>query len=194
MAQRPLNPTAAALLGLLANADLSGYDLHQAARQVIGDFWNLTRSQVYRELDALSERGLAGQEGPRARRPFHLTNTGRAQFARWVATPPALESIRFPLLLSLTFGQWLGTRTALAFAEQHRPEHQARLEGYLAILADLKDAPGEQAAYGRARLGFGVAYEQAVLAWMDQLPDLLRGARPDPDPDLLPPHRSRPAD
>ena len=54
-----LNATAAALLGLLHGKDASGYELWSAAREFIGDFWTVTRSQVYRELTALSGRGPA---------------------------------------------------------------------------------------------------------------------------------------
>lgn len=179
---RSLNSTAAALLGLLADGEMSGYDLHQTARERIGDFWHFTRSQVYRELDGLAAAGLveAGSQGPRARRPFHLTADGRSAFAAWIATPPPTESIRFPLLLSLTFGSWVGSDRVIDFANAHREEHRSRLAAYQQMLGDLENAPGEEAAYGRASLAFGQHYERAVLAWMDDLPELLAGARHTP--------------
>jgi DNA-binding PadR family transcriptional regulator len=141
-----LNPTAAALLGLLHGDDASGYELWNAAREFIGDFWTVTRSQVYRELAALDSRGLivAQAVGARSRRAYRITQEGRAAFAEWLAQPPGPEQIRYPLLLTLR---------------------------------ELATSGGLD-RYQRATLGFGLHYEQAVLAWMDELPALLTQAVP----------------
>src|SRR3982751_2431193 len=62
-----VNATAAALLGLLEGGPATGYALVGAAQEFFGDFWTITRSQVYRELAAMAERGLvtAGDTRPR---------------------------------------------------------------------------------------------------------------------------------
>jgi DNA-binding PadR family transcriptional regulator len=165
-----LNSTAAALLGLLHGQDASGYELWNAAREFIGDFWTVTRSQVYRELAALDERGLieAQPVGPRSRRTYRLTGEGRAAFAAWLAQPPGPEQIRYPLLLTLAFGSFLDVGTLLGYIDAHRPMHEQRLTAY----QELAAADGLD-RYQRATLGFGLHYEQAVLAWMDELPALL---------------------
>jgi len=86
-----LNPTAASLLGFLNNGPASGYELLGIAEHLIGDFWTLTRSQVYRELATLADRGLvtAGPVGARSRIPYELTEAGRQAFAAWLAQPQA---------------------------------------------------------------------------------------------------------
>lgn len=165
-----LNPTAASLLGFLHAGEASGYELVGIAQAFIGDFWSLTRSQVYRELATLAERGLvtAGATGMRARRPYRLTDAGRAAFAAWLAQPPEAEQIRYPLLLTLAFGAHLDTERLLEYVATHRVEHDRRLNDYLAATeADGLDP------YHRATLRFGIHYERAVLAWMDELPGLL---------------------
>src|SRR6266699_2831959 len=82
MPERPLNATAASLLGFLHQGPLTGWDLVQTAEREIGDFWSLTRSQVYRELAAMAEAGRveAGERGPRDRRPYGLTEAGGPAF------------------------------------------------------------------------------------------------------------------
>jgi DNA-binding PadR family transcriptional regulator len=84
---------------------MSGWDLCATAEAVIGDFWSLTRSQVYRELAALAKAGLviAGEAGSRERRPYRLTPAGRSAFRRWLVTEPGPEQIRDPLLLTMSF-------------------------------------------------------------------------------------------
>jgi DNA-binding PadR family transcriptional regulator len=173
-----LNPTAAAILGFLDAGDLSGYDLAQAAAEIIGDFWHVTRSQVYRELAQLTARGLVepGERAARARQPYRLTEAGREEFAKWITTPPPPEQVRYPLLLTIAFGAWLGPDRLLEMAAVHRPEHEHRLATYRAYLAD-----GGLDPYQQATVTFGVGYEEAVLAWLDQLPAILAGAPTRPD-------------
>ncbi len=84
-----VNSTAAALLGLLHDGPLSGWDLWSTAQLVIGDFWTVTRSQVYRELAAMAQAGLvvSGETGPRDRKPYALTDAGREATATARVTP-----------------------------------------------------------------------------------------------------------
>jgi DNA-binding PadR family transcriptional regulator len=167
-----LNPTAASLLGFLHGGEASGFELVEIAEALIGDFWSLTRSQIYRELAAMAERGLiqAGPTGPRSRRPYRLTDAGREAFAAWLAQSPGPEQIRFPLLLTLAFGASTDREKLLEFVAEHRVEHERRLAAYLATAtADGLDP------YQRATLAFGVRYEEAVLAWMDEIPVILAG-------------------
>ena len=64
----PVNATAAALLGLLHGGPMTGGQLVAAAGERFGLFFSVTRSQVYRELPALTEEallrlGLVAREG-----------------------------------------------------------------------------------------------------------------------------------
>ncbi|MFF7329541.1 helix-turn-helix transcriptional regulator [Streptomyces sp. NPDC008150] len=179
MTRSPINPTAASLLGFLHAGEASGYELLGCAEAFIGDFWSLTRSQVYRELTALEQRGLvvAGDTGARSRRPYALTDAGREAFASWVAQPPDTEQIRYPLLLTLAFGAHLDTGRLLEHVERHRLTHEERLAGYLGL-----ESRGGLDAYQRATLRFGIHYERAALAWMDELPAILTGTTEAADP------------
>lgn len=165
-----LNPTAASLLGFLHAGEASGYELVNTAQQLIGDFWTLTRSQVYRELAVLAQRGLveAGPPGPRSRQPYRLTDAGRAAFSAWLAEPPGAEQIRYPLLLTLAFGSALDRDRLNGFLADHRTAHEKRLADYRE-----KQAHGVPDRFTEATLAFGIRYEEGVLAWMDELPAIL---------------------
>lgn len=176
MADR-LNATAGALLGLLRDGPRSGYDLVAAAEEVIGGFWTITRSQVYRELADLADRGLLerGAPGPRDRQPFRLTAAGRAAFRTWVNTSPEPENLRVPLLLRLTFADAIDPGRLRSMLSEHHAVHQRRLEVYRSVDRQLAAAgsPAEQ----RVTLAFGIGYETAVLRWFDQLPDSMKPSR-----------------
>jgi DNA-binding PadR family transcriptional regulator len=171
MTARPLNATAASLLGFLHECPLTGYELVAVAQQRIGDFWSLTQSQVYRELRTMADAGLveAGERGSRDRRPYSLTDAGRAAFADWVCREPGMETVRFPLLLTLSFGRHIPAERLAGFLEHHRATHAARLASYEAIRATVPAHALEVDRYALATLDFGIAYERAVVAWLDQL-------------------------
>lgn len=153
---------------------MAGYDLVVTAQRRIGDFWSLTQSQVYRELSAMADAGLvsAGERGRRERRPYALTDAGRAAFADWVNREPAQESIRFPLLLTLLFASHVDPARLAGFLARHRAAHADRLAGYEAQRTSLPPGAAEVDPFAVATLDFGIAYERAVLAWFDELQPL----------------------
>ncbi|MCW4351795.1 PadR family transcriptional regulator [Hoyosella sp. YIM 151337] len=169
---RRINSTAAALLGFLHQGAMSGWDLAALAAERIGDFWTVTRSQVYRELAAMAEAGLVqrGEAGARERVPYSLTDAGRVAFRDWISREPGSDTIRVPMLLTLTFGDFLDRAEIDAMLARHRAEHEDRLRNYL-----LHPGGAEMTPFGRATLEFGIAYEKAVLEWFAKVPAILDG-------------------
>lgn len=166
--RRPLNSTAASLLGFLHEGPMSGWDLATAAQQRIGDFWTITQSQVYRELTTMDAAGLVtkGEKGARDRIPYRITETGREAFAEWITRDPGAETIRVPLLLTLSFGQHLEPAHRDRIIAANKNIHQDRLDRY------LDSDPGALSPHQRATWEFGIAYERAVLDWFDRLPSI----------------------
>ncbi|MDG4802835.1 helix-turn-helix transcriptional regulator [Micromonospora sp. WMMD980] len=160
---------------------MTGWDLLEHAQQRIGAFWSLTQSQVYRELAAMASAGLvrAGERGPRDRQPYEITDAGREAFAAWAVKPPADETIRFPLLLTVLFGRHLPPPRLAGHLATQRAAHAARLDEYEQVAAALPDGADDIEPYAVATLRFGLAYERAVLEWFDTLPAALRPAPPD---------------
>lgn len=179
MAARPLNATAASLLGFLHEGPKTGWDLVATAQDRIGKFWSVTTSQVYRELAAMEAAGLieAGEKGPRDRKPYTLTDGGRRAFADWIAREPGPENIRFPLLLSVTFGGHLPPDRLAEMLATHRAAHERQLAEYEQVAALDGGDP-----YFAATLDFGVFYERAVLDWFDHVGDRLTGPDPQDGP------------
>jgi DNA-binding PadR family transcriptional regulator len=164
-----LNSTAASLLGFLESyGPMSGYDIVGMVEGSIGYFWNVTRSQVYRELNRLAEAELVemGESGARARRPYTITGAGRRAFLNWLALPPGPDIIRLPFLLRYFFGQHLDPQTLRAFVDLHRPQHEQRLHYFQSLIPQLVDEQPFMAHVAE----LGVAYEETMLAWFDTIP------------------------
>ena len=167
---RPINATAASLLGFLHDGPASGWDLLRTARMSIGRFWSITSSQVYRELAAMEADGLivGAVAGPRERRAFRLTPAGRRRFAAWLGEPPGDEQVRIPLLLMVSFGRHVPPERLTAIVAEHRDRHVARCDEYRQTLRVVDDP------FLRATLEFGARYEQAAVDWCDAVGPTLR--------------------
>lgn len=162
-----LNPTAASLLGFLQGRPMSGYELANEVAGSIGYFWNVTRSQLYRELKELAARGYItlAETGAREKRVCSITKSGRAAFAAWIAREPDSELIRYPLLLTLFFGDAVDSQTLRAWLAAHRERHVQRLARYEELLPQIR----EDAPYPALTLEFGIDYERMVITWIDKV-------------------------
>lgn len=160
-----LNATAASLLGLLHRGPMSGWDLARMAETVIGDFWNVTQSQVYRELRTLEQAGLvaAGPAGTREKKPYTITDKGKTAFEIWIRREPGPDTIRSPLLLMVFFGQHLDDVHRRRFLAIQRLRHEQMLDEYRRVRTVLGD---DEADLGNV-LQFAVFHEEAILRWFD---------------------------
>jgi DNA-binding PadR family transcriptional regulator len=169
MAQTGINATAAALLGLLHEGQMTGGQLMATAERKLGRYWSMTRSQVYRELPALAELGYVklGKPGPRASQPYSITPSGRRAFLRWLTEEPSRDALRNSVALRIAFGgmqsgaqrkQLIDTATEYHTTEQNRSKEEAR------------EAKREGDEHGAAALEFAAAYHKAALAWLKTVP------------------------
>jgi DNA-binding PadR family transcriptional regulator len=167
-----LNATQGSLLGFLHGGPKTGWDLLQQVEDGLARFWNITSSHVYRELRTLEDRGLikASARGARDKRPFTITAAGKRAFRKWITEDPPPEQMRFPLLVRLWFSRHLDDETLARFVDRTREEHTARLALYREVEPTVTDE-------GRASVvRFGIAYEEAVLGWLDDTTRHMRSA------------------
>jgi DNA-binding PadR family transcriptional regulator len=126
-------PVKHALLALLAERDLTGYELKLRFERVLGEFWQLNSGQVYSTLDRLRREGFVARRNPHdgrlavddsgdARASFSLRPRGRGALDEWLATPVArLRPVRDPLFVKLAFSRPEDLPTLLrAFAQETR--------------------------------------------------------------------------
>ena len=172
-----LNATSASLLGLLADTGpLTGADLVRTAQTRIGDYWNVTRSQVYRELARLQDAGFitAGDRGVRDAQPFRVTRAGTKALKTWLATTEPSETIRLGLLVFVAFGRHLPPGRLADLLAEHEAHHRHQLDRYRELDAELRGNGTDP--FVRATLSFGLHYEEAILRWFADLPPEVRAA------------------
>jgi DNA-binding PadR family transcriptional regulator len=165
-------PTEAAVLGLLAPRERSGYDLQKLARGSVGYFWAPARSQIYAVLPRLVAAGLAEPldlvqgRGP-AKQLYRITEAGRDALAGWLEDGPiGPEPDRNLLLLKVFFGELMRPER---LREQIR-ERRLEAERLKAELDEIEnDAPerGPAGRFAALTRRYGYEWADAVIRWAD---------------------------
>jgi len=161
-----VNATAAALLALLHTGPMTGGQLVNAAAERFGAFFSLTRSQVYRELPALTAAGLLklGDQGPRASQQYVLTAAGKRAFRAWLTSGGGSDALRSPLVLRLLHAGSLTGRQRAELVSAGREAFSTRLASARAA------ARGEADPFRRAVAEFVVAHNRAMVKLLDAIP------------------------
>src|SRR2546429_3506036 len=83
-----------ALLALLSEGSKYGLQLREEFEARTGEIWPLNVGQVYTTLQRLERDGLVESDGDDdgPQRNFRITQTGDAELAEWLRTPPDLSS------------------------------------------------------------------------------------------------------
>jgi DNA-binding PadR family transcriptional regulator len=164
---RPVNATAAALLGLLHDGPMTGGQLVAAAGEGLGSFFAVTRSQVYRELPVMAAAGLLkrGKRGARSSQQYAITAAGRRSFTAWLRSGGATDAVRSPLVLRLLHAGSLTPAQRTELVDLSREAYAERLSAARAA------ARGEKDPYRKATADFAVAHTRAMLRLLDAIPD-----------------------
>ena len=130
---------------------------------------NVTRSTVYRRVDALVEEGLLRAEDGRGanghmRRSLTLTGTGKKRLAAEVAAVLAEKPLESPLFaVAVAAANVCEAGVADALLRRRMASAARRLTSEEQRLRAEADAPG---AWSRASRERGVAHLQADIAWL----------------------------
>lgn len=161
-----MNATAAALLGLLHDGPMTGGQLVSTAQERFGGFFSITRSQVYRELPALTEAGLLrhGKQGPRSSQQYVITPAGRKAFKTWLTSEPGPDHLRSPLILRLVHAGALSPKQRGELIANAKEAYARRMNEVRAAAKAASDP------YTKAAADFAVAHARAVIKLLDTIP------------------------
>lgn len=161
-----LNATAAALLGLLHDGPATGGQLVASAYERFGAFFSVTRSQVYRELPALSKEGLVrlGKQGPRSSQQYVITAAGKRAFKSWLTSDAGPDHLRSPLILRLVHAGTLTSKQRATLVDSAREAYTRELDEAKAAVKSASDP------YAKAVAEFGQAHARAALKLVDAIP------------------------
>jgi DNA-binding PadR family transcriptional regulator len=155
-----------AVLGLLAVAPGTGYDLTRRFEASLSHAWHASHSQIYPELARLQDRGLVQEAGRGARgsRTWAITEQGRAELDRWLLEVQPNRSQRNETAL-----RWF--LLPLLPADQRRVALEREIADIVESTAFLQESAGGAGDGGdahpfRATAQLGLRINDVMLAWL----------------------------
>lgn len=98
-----------AMLGILAEKDLHGYEIKSSFDEKVGDFWSLNYGQIYTTLDRLEKEDLVthdrqAQDKRPDRKIYSITRKGKKELEEWLSTPVnRVRALRDEFFIKLVF-------------------------------------------------------------------------------------------
>ena len=172
-----------AILGILAERDLHGYDLKSSFDEKVGDFWSLNYGQIYSTLDRLEKDGLVthdreAQEKRPDRKIFRITPAGRQELTQWLATPVTrIRALRDEFFIKLVFMVKSDPAPVLALIDKQKTLHLKQLNRLTQRkLAAKKGAAGNGALVSELLIDAGLFHTEADIRWLTLCEAKIRAA------------------
>lgn len=143
----------------------------------MGNFFPLTRSHIYSELERLCGLGLleateVRQERFPTKRVYAITAEGEGVLREWLEESPVVsERQRNLFLVRVFFADRMAPGRLEAILSEYESQARVRRDRLGEVVERLEDRP--QAAFRRATAMFGVRREQAKLDWLAEVRPLL---------------------
>lgn len=172
-----------AILGLLAEKDLHGYELKSNFDEKVGEFWSLNYGQIYSTLDRLEKEELVAhdresQERRPDRKIFRITAAGRQELAKWLATPVSrVRALRDEFFIKLVFMDQRNPGPVLELIEKQRTLYLRQMNRLTQRKVALKKEAGSHAALTTELLmDAGLFHAEADIKWLTLCGTKIRAA------------------
>lgn len=181
-----------AILGLLKERAMHGYELKRQLSQRLGFFWSVSYGSLYPTLKKLEATGLVERTHDtdvrsRRRQNYRITDAGEVGFIELIesGSTSAWEEEKFPL--RFVFFRYLPTETRVWLLQRRRDYLEDKLQEGRAGLARARR--GRADSYTLSLMRHGVEQAEHDLTWIDELLAAETGTDPpdtdgwsDPDP------------
>jgi DNA-binding PadR family transcriptional regulator len=126
-----------ALLGVIKDTPLTGYDLVRHFQGTVGFLWSAPQSQIYPELRRMEAEGLVeAKVAPRGRRAqkriYSVTDKGMQELRRWATDFMPLPAQRDPIVLKAAFFDLAPLDSVREQLRAHIAQFQWRMEQWQA--------------------------------------------------------------
>ena len=163
-----------AVLGLVALAPRSGYDVKRIVDRSVRYFWAASYGQIYPELRRLEEAAwIEGDDAPRggrSRRIYRITPDGRRALEEWLHGRETRIELRDESLLRLFFADTLNHEEAVGLLRDRREGYR----GLLAYLRSLDNGEGADPPFVDLVYRWGIDYCEWGIEWCNRQESRMR--------------------
>lgn len=166
-----------AILGLMMQAPITGYDIAKAFGSGLGSFWSAKHSQIYPELKRLSEEGLVQystviQGEKMEKKLYEITPAGKEDFLCWLSQDQPLDPTPKDVFkLRSYYSEWLSESEYLKLLEKQIEKRSYKLAFLTARFEESYKDTDPIALTGKERGDYlvllsAVMREQTYLDWL----------------------------
>jgi DNA-binding PadR family transcriptional regulator len=162
-----------AILGILAEGNLHGYDLKSSFDEKVGEFWSLNYGQIYSTLDRLEKDGLVthdreAQEKRPDRKIFRITPKGRQELTQWLATPVTrIRALRDEFFIKLVFMVKSDPAPVLALIDKQKTLHLKQMNRLTQRKLAMKNGEASNSALvSELLIDAGLFHAEADIRWL----------------------------
>ncbi|MEW6288391.1 MAG: PadR family transcriptional regulator [Thermodesulfobacteriota bacterium] len=162
-----------AILGILAEGNLHGYDLKSSFDEKVGEFWSLNYGQIYSTLDRLEKDGFVthdreAQEKRPDRKIFRITPEGRQELTQWLATPVTrIRALRDEFFIKLVFMVKSDPAPVLALIDKQKTLHLKQMNRLTQRKLAMKNGgAGNGALVSELLIDAGLFHAEADIRWL----------------------------
>jgi PadR family transcriptional regulator AphA len=162
------------ILGLLAQEELSGYDIKRIIEERLCGCWDESFGQIYPTLQSLEEGGLARksiyrQEGKPDRHVYKVTAKGEEALREWLTKPSAPHKERIEALVKVYLGSVVSPAETRKQLEAFRQEQAERLAQLREVESTLQQQHAGSPAlpYWLLTLHCSLQVTRTYLNWCD---------------------------
>jgi DNA-binding PadR family transcriptional regulator len=161
-----------AILGLLKERSMHGYQLSKRLTAALGGFWRVSYGSLYPSIRRLEQQGAVervfdDQEVGRRKTVYRITQRGEAMFLELLeAAGGESASEENPFRVRLAFFKYLAPETRIRVLERRRAYLEERRS---AIRASLAGARQGNDTYSLALMEHGLEATESDIAWLEGL-------------------------
>lgn len=161
-----------AILGLLKERAMHGYELKKRLSYMLGHFWTISYGSLYPALKRMEksgsiERAYSVKEKTRNRNVYRVTPRGETSFMRMLTENVTVASLadteKFDLRMA--FFQYLDPETRLRLLEMRRGLLEEQVEKFKAYRSTNKD----EDLYRTGLMRHKVSQVKSDIRWLDRL-------------------------
>ncbi|MBT8201848.1 MAG: PadR family transcriptional regulator [Acidimicrobiia bacterium] len=169
-----------AILGILTDGPMHGYELKRVLADSEHGFWTVSFGSLYPALRRLEKQGFVsvGTGGGSRRKVYQLTPEGKAYFQEMLEEPGSTDEER-AFTLKLAFFRYLDPDSRIGVLERRRAHLTSRLAESRKSMKDSANRTKRRMDdYTLALINRSMQSTEADIAWLDELIENERAARP----------------
>ena len=162
-----------AMLGILAEKNLHGYELKSSFDEKVGEFWSLNYGQIYTTLDRLEKEDLVTHDlQTQDRRPdrkiYSITRKGREELDEWLTTPVnKVRALRDEFFIKLVFMDKNAPGSILELIEKQKALYLKQMNRLTQQKLRLKKkSEGTDTLITELLMDAGLFHAEADIKWL----------------------------